>query len=81
MSIFKNAHIRIKKLTQVGSDIQTSTISITKRLIDTKRALFEELQKCKEFRVKAKSNGNFEIGSDPSDTEDEEFLDVDEKEG
>lgn len=71
----------IKKLSQIGSDAQTSTTSITKRLIDTKRTLMEELQKCKEFKIKAKVNGDMIDGSSSSDSEEEEFLDVEEKEG
>lgn len=56
-------------------------ISITKRLIDTKRALLEELQKCKEFKVKVNVDENNVDAANSSDSDDAEFLDVEEKEG
>jgi len=40
----------------------------------------EELEKCKEFKIKAKTDGDTD-GSSSIDSEDEEFLDVEEKEG
>ncbi|CAK5103186.1 unnamed protein product [Meloidogyne enterolobii] len=75
-----NVNNWLKKLSQIGSNTQTSTTAITKRLIDTKRGLMEELEKCKEFKIKAKTDGDID-GSSSIDSEDEEFLDVEEKEG
>nr|CAD2166795.1 unnamed protein product [Meloidogyne enterolobii] len=75
-----NVNNWLKKLSQIGSNTQTSTTAITKRLIDTKRGLMEELEKCKEFKIKAKTNGDTD-GSSSLDSENDEFLDVEEKEG
>jgi hypothetical protein len=64
-------------LTEIGPADST----LTKRLIDARRGLAEELQKCREFKVtKRMEDGGVDDNSSCSDS-DNDFLDVEEKEG
>ena len=67
--------LRLKKLTELGD-----SSALTRRIIDTKHALDEELQKCREIKITLGKQTDDECSStEESDSDD--FLEVEEKEG